>query len=443
MADPLGPSILSAAFLIIAAFVYALNAALPGVDGSELRKRADEDAHARRVLRLLSRFDNGFGEIRMTYVLLLAGSYASLLTAFSADLVTLTGLPALACALVLLALFGVLAFALTAIIPGGLAAHAPESTLNIAAAPAEWAVLLLSPITQAARLLGKAILHPFHIQPGAAPEHVSEEEILMMVDIGEEKGTIESDEKEMIENIFEFNNMNAEDCMIHRKDITAIDVDATDDEVFSTITESGLSRFPVYEDSIDNVIGILTSRDFLISRCSASPKPFRELIRPAHFVPESVHTDTLFREMQTLKQHMAIVIDEYGGTSGLITLEDLLEEIVGNIYDEFDPKEESEIEQLEDNLWRVNGTIALYTLAEALELELPEELEYDTLGGMVFSMFSSIPDDGSKPEVTINGLHVQVESIADHRIEKALVSKVIAETPEEDETDEVREENEV
>lgn len=432
MADPLGPSILSAAFLIIAAFVYALNAALPGVDGSELRKRADEDAHARRVLRLLSRFDNGFGEIRMTYVLLLAGSYASLLTAFSADLVTLTGLPALACALVLLALFGVLAFALTAIIPGGLAAHAPESTLNIAAAPAEWAVLLLSPITQAARLLGKAILHPFHIQPGAAPEHVSEEEILMMVDIGEEKGTIESDEKEMIENIFEFNNMNAEDCMIHRKDITAIDVDATDDEVFSTITESGLSRFPVYEDSIDNVIGILTSRDFLISRCSASPKPFRELIRPAHFVPESVHTDTLFREMQTLKQHMAIVIDEYGGTSGLITLEDLLEEIVGNIYDEFDPKEEQDITALPDGRWKAAGSVDLETLSEALEIELPLAEEYDTLGGLVFSQLTEIPADGEHPVVECFGLRISVTEIADRRVEWAIIEKLPEDPPSED-----------
>jgi len=135
-------------------------------------------------------------------------------------------------------------------------------------------------------------------------------------------------------------------------------------------------------------------------------------------------------------------VDEYGGMSGIVTMEDLLEEIVGNIYDEFDPKEELEIEQLEENLWRVNGTVALDNLADALEMELPLEEEYDTLGGMVFSLFSSIPEDGTKPEVTINGLHVQVENILEHRIEKALVSKVIPDAATEDADDENSEENE-
>ena len=132
---------------------------------------------------------------------------------------------------------------------------------------------------------------------------------------------------------------------------------------------------------------------------------------------------------------MAIVVDEYGGMSGIVTMEDLLEEIVGNIYDEFDPNEETEIEKLEDNLWRVNGTVDLENLADALEIELPLDEEYDTLGGMIFSVFSSIPEDGSTPEVTLHGLRIQVETISDHRVEKALVS--IVEPVEEDENDSV------
>ena len=135
-------------------------------------------------------------------------------------------------------------------------------------------------------------------------------------------------------------------------------------------------------------------------------------------------------------------MDEHGGIAGIVTIEDILEEIVGNIYDEFDPKEDAEIEQLEENLWRVNGTVALDTLAEALDMELPLEEEYDTLGGMVFSLFSSIPEDGARPEVTINGLRVQVESILEHRIEKALVSKVIAGSSGEEATEDHSEENE-
>ena len=432
MVDPLGPSILSVLCLVFAGFIYALNAALPCVDESELRRQAEDSPQARRVLRLLNRFDQGYGEIRLTYVLLLICAFAILWSFAGPLLGALVHLPALLIAVIALAVFSVIAFTLTAIIPGGIAAHSPKAALRAAAAPAEWAVLALSPVTLAAYWLGKALLRPFHIQPGMAAEHISEEEIRMMVDIGEEKGAIEADEKEMIENIFEFNNMNAEDCMIHRKDITAIDADDTPDEVMATITESGLSRFPVYEDSIDNVIGILTSRDFLINRCSPAPKPLRALIRPAHFVPESVRTDVLFREMQSRKQHMAIVIDEYGGTSGLITLEDLLEEIVGNIYDEFDPKEEQDVTPLPDGRWRVSGSTDLETLGEALSIELPLDEEYDTLGGLVFSHLTEIPADGERPVVECCGLRISVTEIADRRVEWAIVEKLPEETPDED-----------
>ncbi|MGN0802227.1 MAG: hemolysin family protein [Candidatus Faecivicinus sp.] len=432
MVDPLGPSILSVLCLLFAAFIYALNAALPCVDESDLRRQAEDSPQARRVLRLLTRFDKGYGEIRLTYVLLLTCAFAFLWSFVGPLMADAVPLPGLLSAVIALAVFAIVSFTLTAIIPGGIAAHAPKAALRTVAAPAEWAVLALSPVTLAAYWLGKAILRPFHIQPGMAAEHISEEEIRMMVDIGEEKGAIEADEKEMIENIFEFNNMNAEDCMIHRKDITAIDADSTEEEVMTTIAESGLSRFPVYEDSIDNVIGILTSRDFLINRCSDAPKPFRELIRPAHFVPESVRTDVLFREMQTRKQHMSIVIDEYGGTSGLITLEDLLEEIVGNIYDEFDPKEEQDITPLSDGRWRVSGSADLEVLSEALDIELPLDDEYDTLGGLVFSHLTEIPADGEHPVVECSGLRISVTEIADRRVEWAIVEKLPEAAPDEE-----------
>ena len=255
----------------------------------------------------------------------------------------------------------------------------------------------------------------------------------MMVDIGEEKGAIESDEKEMIENIFEFNNTSAEECMVHRKDITAIDLSMSENKVLDVIAQSGLSRFPVYDGSIDNVTGILTARDFLINRCKENPKPFRELIRPAHFVPETVHTDVLFREMQTRKQHMSIVIDEYGGTSGLITMEDLLEEIVGNIYDEFDPNEEQDITPLPDGRWRVAGSVDLETLGEELNVELPLDEEYDTLGGLVFNHLAEVPADGARPVVECFGIRVSVTEIADRRVEWAIVEKLPEAKKEEDE----------
>ena len=200
-----------------------------------------------------------------------------------------------------------------------------------------------------------AVLRLVHIDPNEEDDEVSEEGIRMMVDIGEEKGAIQAGEKEMIENIFEFDNMTAGDVMIHRTDMVMLWVDDTAEEIAQTIESSGLSRFPVYEEDADDIIGILNTRDWLLNARKASPRPVRELLRPAYFVPESVRTDKLFRDMQSRKIHLSIVVDEYGGTAGLVTMEDLLEEIVGNIYDEFDPQEDQEIIALGDNRWRIAG----------------------------------------------------------------------------------------
>ena len=247
----------------------------------------------------------------------------------------------------------------------------------------------------------------------------------MMVDIGEEKGAIEADEKEMIENVFEFNDTVAEDVMVHRTDMVMVWVGDTDQEIVETIESTGLSRFPVYEEDADDIIGILSSRDYFLNSRKEAPKPLRELLRPAYFVPESVPADVLFRDMQSRKTHMAIVVDEYGGTSGLLTMEDLLEEIVGNIYDEFDPQEAQEIIQLEPNLWRVAGGAELDDVAAALDLEFPEDEEADTLSGLIFDQLPVIPKDGpSQVEVEAAGLHIKVESVADRRVAWALVSKL-------------------
>ncbi len=272
------------------------------------------------------------------------------------------------------------------------------------------------------------ILRLCGINPNETSEEVTEEEIRMLVDIGSEKGAIEQEERNMIENIFEFNNMTAADVMVHRIDVVSLHVGDSEDEILSTIQQTGLSRFPVYDADIDDIVGVLNTRDFLLNLASGSKKTVRELLRSAYLVPQTVAAVNLFNNMQKQKIHLAVVVDEYGGMSGIVTMEDLLEEIVGNIYDEFDPSEDTTVEKLEDNLWRVSGMVDLETLSEALDMALPLEEEYDTLGGLVFSTFSCIPEDGSTPEVTVAGLKVQVEEITDHRIEKALVSKLNPDT---------------
>ena len=253
------------------------------------------------------------------------------------------------------------------------------------------------------------------------------DEIMAMVEEGEESGAIEQNEKELIENIFEFNSMTADDVMIHRTDMVTLPLSADDSTILSTIQSSGLSRFPVYNEGIDDVVGILSTRDYLLNSRQKQPLPLEKLLSPAYFVPESVRADVLFRDMQNRKIHMALVVDEYGGTGGLLTLEDLLEELVGKIYDEFDPQEEQDIIRVNNSQWRVSGSADLEELAEAMGLELPEEeleeLDCDTVGGLVFALLPVIPEDGSRPVVEAMGLRIRVEELWERRVEWALAEK--------------------
>ena len=273
-----------------------------------------------------------------------------------------------------------------------------------------WPILLgISVVLNLLLLLRRPILSWLHRDKG---EELASE-IMAMVEEGEESGAIEQNEKELIENIFEFNSMTADDVMIHRTDMVTLPLRADDSTILSTIQSSGLSRFPVYNEDIDDIVGILSTRDYLLNSRQKQPLPLEKLLRPAYFVPESVRADVLFRDMQNRKIHMALVVDEYGGTGGLLTLEDLLEELVGKIYDEFDPQEEQDI-------IRVNNTQGL----ELPEDEL-EELDCDTVGGLVFALLPVIPEDGSRPVVEAMGLRIRVEELWDRRVEWALAEKAV------------------
>jgi len=285
-----------------------------------------------------------------------------------------------------------------------------------------WLILfIISLCLNIVQLLWRPILALLH---RSGP--VSEDNIRAMVEEGEESGAIQSNEKEFIENVFEFDNTTAKDVMVHRTDMVTLSAEAGEDEILEAIRQSGLSRFPVCGEDADDVLGVLSTRDYLLNFHQPDPLPLTQLLRPAYFVPETVAADVLFRDMQGKKTHMALVVDEYGGTSGLVTLEDLLEELVGNIYDEFDPQEEQEVIQLDDGHWRVSGSADLEELAETMGFELPEdgERDYDTLGGLVFSQLSVIPEDGSRPVVEALGLRIQVEELCERRVEWALVEKL-------------------
>ena len=268
-----------------------------------------------------------------------------------------------------------------------------------------------------------AVLKVLHLNTEAQEETVTEEEIRMMVDLGEAKGAIEREEREWIENVFDFGDTVVGDVMVHGSDVVAFSTETSEEEVEETIRRTGLSRYPVYEKDLHHIVGILNARDFLLGR-GEKAQDIRTWMRPAYFVPDTLKASILMQDLQKQKTPIAIVVDEYGNTAGLVTMEDLLEEIVGNIYDEFDLEEPEEIEQLEEGLWRVGGSAEIEEVAEALGMTLPDDLPFDTLGGLVFSQLRTIPKDGTVFDVEAYGLFIHVEKIKDRRIVVATVRKV-------------------
>ena len=290
---------------------------------------------------------------------------------------------------------------------------------------------VLRPVIWLLSVSVNGVLRLLHMKVEAEEENVTEDEIRMMVDLGGEKGAIDEDEQEWIQNVFDFGDSSVRESMTPRSDMDALDIESTDGEILEMIQETGRSRFPVYEESVDTILGILNVRDYLLDRNAGKNTALKDLLRPAYFVPETMKADNLFKEMQKEKVHIAVVVDEYGGTEGIITMEDLLEEIVGNIYDEFDKAEQPEIVPLGENQWRIAGSTPISTLVDDLELPLPESDDYDTLGGLIVTRLNAIPKDGEQFDMEIDGVALHIEKIEDHRIESVVATLLPKEEPEE------------
>ena len=254
-------------------------------------------------------------------------------------------------------------------------------------------------------------------------ETVTEEEIRMMVDVGEEKGTIEEEEKNMINNVFEFNDKVVSEIMIPRTEIFALDMNLTISEVIEELSEDlRYSRVPVYDKTIDNIKGIVYIKDILLSNKNKTTK-IRRLMKDAYFTTETKLVNELFEELRKNRKQMAIVIDEYGGTSGIVTMEDILEEIVGEIYDEYD-EEENKIEKIDENTYIFDGNVAVYEVEDALDIEI-EEGDYDTLSGYLVEKLGRVPTEIDKG-VTIETKNViyKIEDVKDRHISKVKVCKL-------------------
>lgn len=252
-------------------------------------------------------------------------------------------------------------------------------------------------------------------------EIVTEEEIKMMVNQGEEKGSIEENEKELINNVFELNDIIASEIMTYRTDIYAIEMNEDIYGILDEIDEYKYSRIPVYEETIDDIKGILFLKDIL--KLVSTRKEFKiaDIMREAYFVPESKPIDEIFEELQANKMQMAIVVDEYGGTAGLLTMEDILEELVGNIFDEYDDVE-VEYKRLDDNTYLIDGSVSLYEMKKILDIELPEG-DYETLSGYLIEKLGRLPEEDEHPVIEDEHLTYKIEEYEDRRIKWVKVCK--------------------
>lgn len=281
---------------------------------------------------------------------------------------------------------------------------------------------LFAPIVWALTGSTNLILRLFGIDPNAEDDAVSEEEIRMMVDVGSQKGVIDTQEREFIENVFMFDDLPVGDFATHRTEMTILWLDETPEQWAKTIHESSHSLYPVCDENIDSVVGILNAKDYFRLEEKTRENIMEKAVKPAFFVPETIFADNLFKQMKATRNRLAVVMDEYGGVMGIVTINDLLEQLVGDL-DEDEPNEEPEIEAIDSGTWKIRGCAPLDEVSDALKMPLPVD-ENETFSGFVFAQYGSIPQDGQVFEVDAWGLHVKALEIKDHRLEKSIVCKL-------------------
>ncbi len=405
---PLGRQLLLQGILIlICALFSAAEAAITSLSENKLRKEAESrDRRAARLLKLVTeptRLSAVVQAVVMFFGFLgaafAAQSFVGRLTAWLTDTCGLTvpsaGTLQVLSVIIVTLLLAFVTLVLGVLVPRRIALKKPESTARLLGGIIAFTAALLKPYLWLQTVSTNAVLRLFRINPRETEEKVSEEEIIQMLDLGEETGAIEPDEKELIENVFAFNDVTASDVMVHRTRTTVIWLDSTPEEILQIITENGYSRIPVCREQIDDVVGILYTREYLLAVQNGLPHSLEELLHPAKFVPESIPAHDLLKEMQRDRTHVAVVVDEFGGVAGIVTMEDILEEIVGEIWDESDEVVEEFI-QTGENSYRVLCEMNLEDMLSKFGFAPDEDSDSVSVSGWVTEHFGRIPEQGER-----------------------------------------------
>ena len=430
MDSTLGQILFLVLLTLLEGFFVASEIALVAVRRSRIDQLVDEgSASARRVRRLLD--DPGrflaVAQIGLTFIGFFASAFAAVslvdglrrlleTAGMSADGASLL---ALVVVTIILSLFTIV---FAELVPKSLALSNPERYALVLAVPVDFIARLLGPVIALLTGVTRAVTGVFGVTRNQEAE-ITAEELRLIVERGGEQGVLEAEEEQMINAVIELGERRVHEVMVPRVSIAGLAAEATFEEAIDLVVQEGHSRVPVYEDTIDEVVGILYAKDMLpyLKLDAEARPPLRKLLRPPVLVPESMTIDDLLHELQRRKVHLAIVLDEYGGTAGMVTIEDLLEEIVGEIQDEYDV-EEPMVVRLSENEARVDGRAdvdALSDLFAGVSLELEDSEEYDTVGGLVFHRIGKVPSPGDRIE--LDGITLTVESTDGRRVGKVLV----------------------
>lgn len=416
--------------IAIEEFIYMCRAALLALPDA----RADEmvKSEKKSVKRLISHKDGvflsmSFGSIFLTLIFATISEVAfgtRLTRAFVNDGMSLTGAEVLGGFIICL-VAALLLMSIAGIMPRRIGRKRPVHVLKRFAAPALVLYTINIPAVKIANGISIVLMKLTGLDRLKEEDNVTEAEILSMVDAGEETGTIENDQSEYIKNIFEFDDVYVSDLMTHRTEVTAVEKKASLRELNQIAQEEGYSRIPVYEDDIDNIVGVAYIKDLLpyVGKELTTRVTVGEIMHEALYVPETMRCDKLFKQMNDKRVQMAIAVDEYGGTAGIITMEDLLESIFGNIQDEYDDEEEEEIQKTGDGSWLIDGAVDIEDVGEKLGIQIPEDDDYDTIGGFLISQLGFIPEDGTEAETTFGGYNWKVMDVDDRRIGKVRAVK--------------------
>lgn len=245
----------------------------------------------------------------------------------------------------------------------------------------------------------------------------------MMVDVGSEKGTIDNEERDFIQNVFEFDDLAAEEIMTHRTDVIMLDLEDSAEDWEKTIFETRHTNYPICEGTADKIVGILNGKEYFRLKDKSRESVMKNAVNPAYFVPETVKADTLFRNMKKEHCTIAVVLDEYGGMSGIVTINDLVEQLVGDLGDENPDEEVTVMEQIEEGVWSISGSALLEDIEAVTGVSLQQE-DCDTFNGLIFDVLGNVPEDGTDIELDIGNLHVKVTEIRNHLVQTAIVSMI-------------------